>query len=127
PASYGHGGPAGDTSVRGHQFEETGGGQASDPAGGGRGGRGRGGGSGEDGKFFNVPQFTRTITLTPEQQAILDAERQLQLGLLGFGQDQLDRLTGVLSEPFNLEGLPPDVRRIAENFSRRVRSPFTQG
>lgn len=53
-----------------------------------------------------APQFTSTITLNPEQQAILDAQTRSEQGLATLGEEQIGRIRGAVSAPFSFSGLP---------------------
>lgn len=56
------------------------------------------------------PEFTSTIKLTPEQQAILDKQTANETALLNLGGDQLSRIQGAVSTPFSFAGLEaPEV------------------
>lgn len=56
------------------------------------------------------PQFTSTIELTPEQQAILDKQTANETALVNLGGDQLSRIQGAVSSPFSFAGLEaPEV------------------
>lgn len=61
---------------------------------------------------YEIPRFTRTTTLSPEQQAIYDRQTRAQTGLLDLGNSQIDRLQRTLSEPFNLNWVSPRTTRI---------------
>jgi hypothetical protein len=50
---------------------------------------------------YEVPTFTRTTTYSPEQQAIADQQNQANLGLSTLGNQQTQRLQGLLSTPFD--------------------------
>jgi len=52
------------------------------------------------------PQFTSTINLTPEQQAILDTQTRSEQALATLGEEQLGRIRGAVSTPFSFSGLP---------------------
>lgn len=58
------------------------------------------------GKQFDVPQFTATTSLTPEQQKILDQNNATNLNLATLGNTQSQRFGELLSDPFTLSGLP---------------------
>lgn len=50
---------------------------------------------------YEVPTFTRTTSYSPEQQAIADQQNQANLGLSTLGNQQTQRLQGLLSTPFD--------------------------
>jgi len=52
------------------------------------------------------PQFTSTIELTPEQQAILDRQTSNQKALVDLGGEQLGRIRDSVSTPFSFGALP---------------------
>ena len=59
----------------------------------------------------NVPQFTATQTLSPEQQAIYDKTTGLQTSALDLGQQQVGAVTDALKTPFDVSkayALPTD-------------------
>jgi len=53
-----------------------------------------------------APQFTSSINLTPESQAILDSQMRSNLALSNLGEQQLGRITESASTPFSYAGLP---------------------
>lgn len=53
-----------------------------------------------------IPQFTRTVTLSPEQQRLFDQQTALGAQMNDFAGRQLTNLDSTLSTPFNLDGLP---------------------
>lgn len=54
------------------------------------------------GNTFEIPQFTATQSLSPEQQAILDQSQAAQLNLATLGQEQSGRLQGLLGTNVDL-------------------------
>lgn len=60
-----------------------------------------------------VPQYTKTTTLDPAQQRLLDQQNQLGEQMNGIAGRQLGTLDATLSKPLNMEGLPeaPTVDR----------------
>ncbi len=54
----------------------------------------------------DVPKFTSRITLSPEQQRLLDLTQQGDLGTAQLGLDQLGRISQSVSTPFSYAGLP---------------------
>lgn len=58
------------------------------------------------GKTYDVPTYTATQTLSPQQQAIKNQNDAAQLNLGKLANSQSDRLNGLLGKPFNLNGLP---------------------
>lgn len=63
-------------------------------------------GPGGAGSGYQVPQFTRTTTLSPEQQKLYDQQTQLGGSLNQLAIDQTGRLGSVLGSPINASGLP---------------------
>lgn len=53
------------------------------------------------GESYDVPQFTATQTLSPEQQAIQDQQRGAELNLSTLANNQSDFLNSYMSEPFS--------------------------
>jgi hypothetical protein len=49
----------------------------------------------------SVPTYTATTNLTPASQAALDSQQKLNQGLSGLATDQLGRIQGNISTPFN--------------------------
>ncbi|WP_273794156.1 tail fiber domain-containing protein [Brucella intermedia] len=58
------------------------------------------------GKSYQIPTFTDTVTYSPEQQKIADANNATNLNLAQLARDQSGRLQGLLGQPINLDGLP---------------------
>lgn len=77
------------------------------------------------GKTYDIPTYTATTTLTPQQQAILDQNNQTQLNLAQTGNQQSAFLQDYLGSPWN-----PDTSEI-ENWiydlgSQRLDPRFAQ-
>jgi hypothetical protein len=53
-----------------------------------------------------VPTFTKTTTLDPAQQQLLDQQNQLGSQMNGIAGRQLTNLDATLSKPLNMDGLP---------------------
>ena len=53
------------------------------------------------GAVYEVPRYTQTDTLSPEQQAIKDQQDQASLGLSTLANDQTQFLQGYLDTPFD--------------------------
>ncbi len=58
------------------------------------------------GVSYDIPTFTRTTSLSPAQQAIKDQRDQASLNLATLGANQSGRVDGLLSNPFDISGLP---------------------
>ena len=52
------------------------------------------------GNWVEVPRYTQTTTLTPEQQAIFDRAQGAQTNLAGIAEEQSARVSDTLSDPF---------------------------
>lgn len=52
------------------------------------------------GNWVEVPTFTQTTTLSPEQQAIFDKSQAAQTNLAGIAEAQSGRVADALSDPF---------------------------
>lgn len=52
------------------------------------------------------PQFTSTITLSPEQQAIYDSQTKNETALSQLGGEQIGRIRDSVSTPYSYNGLP---------------------
>lgn len=57
------------------------------------------------GKQVAVPRYTKTTTLSPEQQQLYGQQTQLGSGLNELAISQVDRLGDVLGQPVSTEGL----------------------
>lgn len=55
---------------------------------------------GADGQPINVPKYSQTTTLSPEQQAIFDQSQQAQGNLAGLANDQSAAMRDYLNTPF---------------------------
>jgi len=75
-----------------------------------------------DGKVHNIPTYTATQTLSPEQQAILDQNNQASLNLSRLGADQSARLNDLLGRPVDTNSLPArgDANSIRQTNLQRV-------
>ena len=54
----------------------------------------------------DVPQFSETTTLSPEQQKQYDLQQELQAQALGLGKGVLGNVGNAVSQPFSLDGIP---------------------
>lgn len=66
------------------------------------------------GKSYTLPQYTATTTLSPEAQALRDANNRGQLTLANLGADQAARAGDLLSRPMDTSSLPPAANRAGE-------------
>lgn len=55
-----------------------------------------------------VPQFTRTVSLSPAEQAKLDLQNKTQIELNQVGYDQTKKIGGLLSTPMDRGDITPD-------------------
>lgn len=60
----------------------------------------------ENGKEVTVPRWNNVVQLSPQESRKLKQQNNLQTGLLGLGNQQVDRLQRTLSKPVSMEGLP---------------------
>jgi len=74
---------------------------------------------GADGKYFNVPQYTATQELSPQQQAIYDQLNGAKLNFAGIANDQTARVADILSTPLKLDNDAVEGR-INELASKRL-------
>jgi len=54
---------------------------------------------------FNIPQFSQSISMTPEGQNLYDKQMGLSTGLLGLGQGSLDQTKASLGQPQDLKSV----------------------
>ena len=54
----------------------------------------------------DVPQFAQNINLSPAEQAKLNQTQGLELQALGLGKNVLGNVSGAISGPFSIDGLP---------------------
>ena len=62
--------------------------------------------TGPDGQTYQVPRFTQTTTLAPEQQKLYDQQTQLGTSLNNLALSQTQRLADHLGKPIDFSGLP---------------------
>lgn len=60
-----------------------------------------------------IPQYTQNITLSPAEQAKLDATNAIQQQALGVGSDQLNAVSNSLSKPVDFSGAPSQVTSVS--------------
>jgi hypothetical protein len=63
--------------------------------------------TGPDGQTYQVPRFTQTTTLSPEQQKLYDQQTRLGSDLNNLALSQTQRLADHLGRPVDASGLPP--------------------
>lgn len=81
------------------------------------------------GKSYQIPTFTDTVTYSPEQQAIANANNAASLNLAELARDQSGRLQSLLGQPLNLNGLPAggDASKITTpNYQQYANGPDLQ-
>lgn len=61
---------------------------------------------GSIGNSYQVPQFTQTTTLSPQQQILFDQQNQIDQSLNATALNQANRIGGILSTPYTGAGLP---------------------
>lgn len=81
---------------------------------------GSSGGAGNLSGYMPDEQWTRTIELNPEDQKILDQQRQLSQALNLFANQQVGRVQDVLSRPFTFQGLPDQVTGVGTDGIQRT-------
>jgi len=54
------------------------------------------------GQKYQIPKWTQTTSLTPQQQQIFDINQQTDLNLAGMGRDQSAKVSDLLAKPVNL-------------------------
>lgn len=65
-----------------------------------------------------IQQFQRTTVLDPAQQAILDKQNAVSLGLGDLSEDQLARISASVATPFDYAGMP--AAPVADEASRKA-------
>lgn len=73
-----------------------------------------------------VPEYTQTVTLSPEQQAMLDKSTAIGSGLLDIGQTVLPQLQDQFNQPIDLSGLPPAFDTSGDPYKRVSDSIYSQ-
>ena len=62
--------------------------------------------TGPDGQTYQVPRYTQTTTLSPEQQQLYNQQTQLGGKMNNLALQQTDKLTGLLDKPVDTSSLP---------------------
>lgn len=62
------------------------------------------------GQSYEIPQWTATQELSPQQQAIKNQSDAAELNLATLGQQQSGRLQGLLSQPVSLDNATTEAR-----------------
>lgn len=73
---------------------------------------------GPDGKPIEVPRYTQTTTLSPEQQALYDAGTAAQGNLANLAQQLSGSLGGTLGQPLDTSGLPALQGDFGSNYNQ---------
>jgi hypothetical protein len=78
--------------------------------------------TGADGKTYDVPRYTQTTTLSPEQQNLYNQQTQIGSGMNNLALSQIGRLTDHLGKPLDASSLPergtiPDSQKLATSFA----------
>ena len=66
----------------------------------------------ELGRTYQIPQFNRSVTLSPEQQQLYNQQTRLGGDLNNLAISQVGRLSGVLGQPLDTSTLPGAVNSI---------------
>lgn len=72
---------------------------------------------GADGKPIQVPKYSQTTTLSPEQQAIFEQTQTAQGNIAGLASDQSEFMRDYLKDPFEFDN------QDAENWAYDIASP----
>src|SRR5262245_3245026 len=62
--------------------------------------------TGPNGEIYEVPRFTQTMTLSPEQQKLYDQQTRLGANLNDLALSQTERLSSHLNKPIDFSSLP---------------------
>jgi hypothetical protein len=88
---------------------------------------------GPDGQSYQVPRYTQTTTLSPEQQQLYNQQTQLGSSMNQLAQGQVDRLGSVLGKPVDASGLPEvtndfsaDRKRVEDAMFARLQPQMDQ-
>jgi len=79
------------------------------------------------GQVYQIPSFTATQTLSPQQQAIQAQQEAAQLTMAGMGASQAGRAAGVLSREVDYSGLPARPGADAINNVGKAATSFEGG
>lgn len=71
--------------------------------------------TGPDGKTYQVPRYTQTTTLSPEQQELYKLNTQTQQNIGNIGVQQSEKIGGLLGTPLDLSGLSIDPNSFGGN------------
>lgn len=62
--------------------------------------------TGPDGKTYQVPRYTQTTTLSPDQQHLYDQQNQIGSAVNDVALNQANKIGGILNTPVDASGLP---------------------
>lgn len=83
--------------------------------------------TGPNGERYEIPRYTQTTTLSPEQQRLYDQQTQLGGNVNQLALDQTSRLSGILGRPVDFSGLPQiDVDGTAQGRARVEEALFNR-
>lgn len=78
-------------------------------------------------EYYNQDRYSRSITLNPEDQKILDQQRRLTQGIGGMAEGQLPRIQGALNQTVDYSGLPENVTGVDTSRLQAVDPTFRSG
>lgn len=79
---------------------------------------------GPNGETYQVPQFTQTTTLSPEQQKLYDQQTRLGANLNDLALSQTERLSNHLNKPIDFSGLPDITNDFSADRTRVEQAMF---
>lgn len=74
-----------------------------------------------------VPRYEAVVTLSPEQQQLLQQQTQGQTALNQLGLDQLSRISDSVAQPFAYDGMPAFTGAVGQNLPGLVASTGNVG
>jgi hypothetical protein len=77
-----------------------------------------------DGQTYQVPRYTQTTTLSPEQQKLYDSNTRVQQGFNDLAEGQTSRLQGILDRPIDLTKLPSITNDFSADRARVEQAMF---
>lgn len=80
--------------------------------------------TGPDGQVYDIPRYTQTTTLSPEQQKLYDQQTQLGSSMNTLAQNQVGRLGDVLGKPIDASGLPEVTNDFSADRARVEQAMF---
>lgn len=79
---------------------------------------------GPDGKPIEVPRYTQTTTLSPEQQALYDRGTAAQGNIASLAQQMSGSLGNTLSKPMDTSGLPDLQSNFGSGYNAKFNTKF---